>query len=62
MGGSLVLVTATLFALHPLATILLAPRRPLTAANLMAPPVYLLLVVNLGLTLALNLRWGFPHG
>jgi len=58
-GGSLVVVAATLFAVHMLVTILLAPRRPLTAAYLMASLLYLLLVVNLGLTAALNLRWGF---
>lgn len=59
VGGSLVLVAATIFAVHLLVTICLAPRRPLTAGYLIASLVYLLLVVNLGLTAALNLRWGF---
>ena len=59
VGGSLVLVAATVFAIHVLVTICLAPRRPLTAGYLIASLVYLLLVVNLGLTAALNLRWGF---
>jgi len=59
VGGSLVVAAAFVFALHLLATILLAPRRPLTAAYLMASLLYLLLVVSLGLTAALNLRWGF---
>jgi hypothetical protein len=59
IGGSLVLIAATLFAFHMLATILLAPRRPLTAAYLIASLLYLLIVVNLGLTAALNLRQGF---
>lgn len=58
-GGSLVLTAATIFAVHLLVTISLAPRRPLTAGYLIASLVYLLLVVNLGLTAALNLRWGF---
>ena len=58
-GGTLVAVAATLFAVHLLATILLSPRRPLTAAYLLASLVYLLVVVNLGLTAALNLHWGF---
>ncbi len=58
-GGTLVVVAATLFAVHLLETILLAPRRPLTAAYLVASLVYLLVVVNLGLTAALNFRWGF---
>ncbi len=58
-GGSLVVAAATIFALHLLATILLAPRRPLTAAYLIASLLYLMFVVSLGLTAALNLRWGF---
>ena len=59
IGGTLVVVAATVFAVHLLATILLASRRPLTAAYLIAALVYLLVVVSLGLTAALNLRWGF---
>ncbi len=59
IGGTLVLGAATIFAIHLLATILLAPRRPLTAGYLIASLLYLLIVVNLGLTAALNLRWGF---
>jgi hypothetical protein len=59
VGGSLVVAAASVFALHLLATILLASRRPLTAAYLIASLLYLLLVVSLGLTAAFNLRWGF---
>jgi hypothetical protein len=59
VGGALVLAAATVFAIHLLATIFLAPRRPLTAGYLITSLLYLLVVVNLGLTAALNLRWGF---
>jgi hypothetical protein len=59
IGGTLTLVAATLFACHMLATILVAPHRPPTAAYLMVSLLYLLLVVSLGLTAALNLSWGF---
>jgi hypothetical protein len=58
-GGTLVVVAVTIFAVHLLVTILLAPRRPLTAAYLIASLIYLLVMVNLGLTAALNLHWGF---
>ncbi|HEU5367875.1 MAG TPA: hypothetical protein VFU69_05410 [Ktedonobacterales bacterium] len=48
VGGSLVVAAASVFALILLATILLAPRRPLMAAYLITSLLYLLLVVSLG--------------
>lgn len=58
-GGSLVVLAVAHYAVILGMTLAVAPSRPLTARYLVAALIYLCVVVSLGLTAALNMRFGF---
>ncbi len=59
LGGVGVILAVAHYVVVLAATLLHAPKRPLTVRFLCASLVYLCLVVSLGLTAALNLQWNF---